>query len=495
MKQVIHLWRSGTVLGLLWVLVSQSVIAAETAGRDGNGRVFAPAVSAVGEPLEVRIPLSLTDAQTQRPEVRIAGNSGFSQLGVPRYSVHDDLSVALESSTSTEAEVVITSPDPFYEPFLQLVLELEEAGAPRPVLVEVSLALQDPDGQSRRIIWSQADDTLWRIATRTRDSADVTMSQQMLGIQSLNPDAFAEDNINGLRADVRLSLPRVREVVWQDVDQALRDVETQHRRWAQFMSSGARGITADVTGAVRIYAEEEEVPAPEPAVQPAPLAEEADAQGLADTVGQSQDANLMLVPEGEGTTSPVEPLAETTTEAPEAADADTETLEAQAVDQAAEDEFDLDRLEAELASENALLDFSALSEALSPEVVAMVAALVLLLGVVILRARRNADDKNKKVDDAWRGGISSPSEKEIEPSVGPQSPPEEAPESAEPEGEPSDEADFLNTRLRLAEAYLEMADVAGAREMLEDVIEQGDEAQRAQAQALLERIESQGNGA
>ncbi|WP_142810121.1 FimV/HubP family polar landmark protein [Tepidiphilus olei] len=46
------------------------------------------------------------------------------------------------------------------------------------------------------------------------------------------------------------------------------------------------------------------------------------------------------------------------------------------------------------------------------------------------------------------------------------------------------------TRLQLAQAYLEMGDLEGARELLEEVLRDGSEAQRATAQQLMDRIQA-----
>jgi pilus assembly protein FimV len=45
------------------------------------------------------------------------------------------------------------------------------------------------------------------------------------------------------------------------------------------------------------------------------------------------------------------------------------------------------------------------------------------------------------------------------------------------------------TRLKLAEAYLEMGDERGAREMLDEVVAEGDDAQKALAKSIIERID------
>jgi pilus assembly protein FimV len=44
------------------------------------------------------------------------------------------------------------------------------------------------------------------------------------------------------------------------------------------------------------------------------------------------------------------------------------------------------------------------------------------------------------------------------------------------------------TKLDLAKAYQEMGDVEGAREILQEVLHEGDEQQKAEAQTLLSRL-------
>ena len=63
----------------------------------------------------------------------------------------------------------------------------------------------------------------------------------------------------------------------------------------------------------------------------------------------------------------------------------------------------------------------------------------------------------------------------------------ESPPSAEVE-EPADEQDISGTRLDLARAYLDMGDRESARDILEEVLDGGDDAQREEAQRLLETL-------
>ena len=50
------------------------------------------------------------------------------------------------------------------------------------------------------------------------------------------------------------------------------------------------------------------------------------------------------------------------------------------------------------------------------------------------------------------------------------------------------EADEAATKLDLARAYIDMGDKDGAREILEEVLQEGNEAQVSDAQRLLERV-------
>ena len=48
-----------------------------------------------------------------------------------------------------------------------------------------------------------------------------------------------------------------------------------------------------------------------------------------------------------------------------------------------------------------------------------------------------------------------------------------------------EDVDEVSTKLDLARAYIDMGDVEGAKEILEEVAEEGDEGQRAEAGELL----------
>jgi len=55
--------------------------------------------------------------------------------------------------------------------------------------------------------------------------------------------------------------------------------------------------------------------------------------------------------------------------------------------------------------------------------------------------------------------------------------------------EADDEADEITTKLDLARAYIDMGDADGAREILNEVVSEGNEEQKSEAKALLDKIE------
>ena len=78
------------------------------------------------------------------------------------------------------------------------------------------------------------DDTLWKIAQRTRPSDGVTVQQNMLAIQRLNPEAFIGNNINLLKAGYKLRLPKESDVESVSATEAVAEVAAQNQAWQAF---------------------------------------------------------------------------------------------------------------------------------------------------------------------------------------------------------------------------------------------------------------------
>lgn len=211
------------------------------------------------------------------------------------------------------------------------------------------------------------------------------------------------------------------------------------------------------------------------ALEPPMLDDEAPAQPLAE---ESPDV------------SPVEPVTD--------ADADFETLLAQAEAPALDDlaDFDLDTGEpapadpeapvdvaAELAAFDAIPEFDPISELELPEDF----DLSLSLDDDSAAAKNFAselDDVNAELDKLSQN-LESPS---LEPQF--------TAEDAAADLEPLDDLDFdffsgtdeVATKLDLARAYIDMGDHQGARDILDEVVKDGDDTQRQEAEDMLSRL-------
>jgi pilus assembly protein FimV len=75
------------------------------------------------------------------------------------------------------------------------------------------------------------DDTLWVIASKARPSRQFSVQQTMVGIQRLNPSAFARGNINRLKAGSVLRLPTEGELTEVSRGDAIEEVANQNSSW------------------------------------------------------------------------------------------------------------------------------------------------------------------------------------------------------------------------------------------------------------------------
>ena len=115
------------------------------------------------------------------------------------------------SAVSLEPEVMSAGPE---------VIEAEEEPA-EPALVEPETL--ETDGS----------DTLSYIALQVRPNTLVSMQQTMLALQGLNPEAFADGNINRLRSGQVLRVPTLEEVESIDPRDAVDEVARQNQEFAE----------------------------------------------------------------------------------------------------------------------------------------------------------------------------------------------------------------------------------------------------------------------
>lgn len=465
---------------LLWVslLMQASLSSAQSEPLD----FLVPEVSSlVGEPIEARVNLGLLDTRLGRVSVVLGDDASFAAFGVRRYQVFESLSLDLRDNAAGEFVLGIFSDQPVYEPSLRFVVEVEDGSGFRQMPIELLLPTDNAVGQARRLLLSRPNDTLWRIANRTRDDS-VTNDQQMLAVQRLNPSAFKAGNINGLKPWNMLTLPLYEEAVTISRRRAAEDVAAQNSGWRSEQAPvGVAPLPEQEPvqdyGDVRITAVEEPNADDEETVfvvedgssvegldVPEPIDSEQEFAAEAFSGASEFESAVDEMPAEATTALPSTPLSNTMPDG-----------------EAAADPFDLEKLEAQVRQEEAGPFSRLLDRAMTPNGIGFLAAIVLAVAIVLLMLRRRAAQQEQALDDVLGNGG-------------------EAEDVTPPENQDSEDSTDLNeadedvytTRLKLAEAYIEMSDEDGARGMLEEVIADGSPDQQAVARRILDRLENGG---
>ena len=230
--------------------------------------------------------IELLDArglQSGEVVVKMASREDFERIGVERFFFLTDLKFDVVLDSAGAVSVEVTSRQPVSEPYLNFIVEVlwpngrllkeftvlldpptfSEASAPivesplqtapaarvatqsqptapveRPssqISLSPSSAPSASDGPAQgRVddaLMTTRDDTLWKIARRTRETRRVSVNQQMLAIQRMNPRAFIRNNINLLKAGYRLDLPSEAEALSLASLEANTLVEDQSLAW------------------------------------------------------------------------------------------------------------------------------------------------------------------------------------------------------------------------------------------------------------------------
>ena len=95
------------------------------------------------------------------------------------------------------------------------------------------VAEAEPEVVERETIETSGSDTLSDIALQVRPNTVVSMQQTMLALQELNPEAFADGNINRLRSGQVLRVPSLEEIQSIDPRDAVDEVARQNQEFAE----------------------------------------------------------------------------------------------------------------------------------------------------------------------------------------------------------------------------------------------------------------------
>jgi pilus assembly protein FimV len=241
--------------------------------------------SALNEELDATI--ELIDAGGLAPAeivVSLASNEDFERVGVERFFFLTDLEFSVTFGENGATQIVLESSRPVTEPYLNFIVEVQwpngrllkeftllldpptfsQAAAPAvtaPVessrspatsgriqrqqpansaATRVQVApenrVQQPSPLDQDVVGDEyqmtdRDDTLWSIAARTRPSNQVSVQQNMLAIQRLNPEAFINGNINLLKAGYTLRLPDEDPARTLSQNDAVASVASQNEAW------------------------------------------------------------------------------------------------------------------------------------------------------------------------------------------------------------------------------------------------------------------------
>ncbi len=242
-----------------------SVAASHTLGLSLGSAI---AESSVNQPLSLRIEiLELGEIRADDVSIQMASTEDFIRLGVDPLEVLSSVSF-LTQETSDGVYILLTSSEIIREPLLSFVLEtrwprgrllseyrvsldlpvysgadqveyrlqqpltnivdssesINEAGS---ILAESEAEQTNLSGQD--VIETNDGSTLIRIARQIRPDETVTLQQTMIAIQSLNPEAFADGNINRLLIGQVLRVPTKDEISAFDAESAFTEVSRQNQ--------------------------------------------------------------------------------------------------------------------------------------------------------------------------------------------------------------------------------------------------------------------------
>ncbi|MDO9372457.1 MAG: FimV/HubP family polar landmark protein [Gammaproteobacteria bacterium] len=246
--------------------------------------------SALNQPLQSEIELfSLRPDEVDSIGVKLASNATFEQAGVERASMLSDLRFKVEQKPNGNYYIRVYTQESVKEPFLNFLIEVNwSAGhlvreytvlldppalmstgqpriqaplaktAPAPVEPSAATSIAQPTPEAAQPSSDAApapspasaetatapaprendaalirpNDTLLPVALRLRPDSAISPHQMMLALLKANPEAFARNNVNNLKAGHRLRVPEPDEITLISQEEALREIKQQNALWA-----------------------------------------------------------------------------------------------------------------------------------------------------------------------------------------------------------------------------------------------------------------------
>jgi pilus assembly protein FimV len=303
--------------------------------------------SMLNEPLNAVIELtSASKQELDELKVTIAPRESFQKMGIPRTTILDDFKFSVEQPQRGLPVIRVTTRKPVREPFLDFLVEaswskghllrqytllvdppvtmqaappvqrvpvrqtpspspaVKQTPSPAPVPVAAPVTpthITAAPGDVDKYGPVKRNETLWDIARRVRPDRDISMQQMMIALLRANPEAFAANNINNLKAGATLQIPGRDDILALDKSTASREANRQYAEWQQGRGSGqAKAATT---------------------TEPATDQQQQATSGPAPAAEVTQEARLQLVAPDEeaikGAVVPGMPEGGTATQAPE----------------------------------------------------------------------------------------------------------------------------------------------------------------------------------
>ena len=437
--------------------------------------------------------LDIGAIQYETISAKIAGDRYFSDLDIERSAYLDGLEIYTRRDANGSYIEVIGN-QRVDKNFLVVLLEVSWPGS---AMLREFAILFDKAGNTpsilskselKGILYTQKNETLWRIASKTRPSESVSVNQQMAAIYRLNPDAFIEGNMNLVKTDYKLTIPTEQESLSLNEGSAVLLVKDQSRRYSDILNreSNPVGLPTKAPlfkGDVRILSQEESGPR--------------DGDGTTSWTVRGPK----LLKEKELLDQRIKELTQKYSEERlyvnqqlNAKDEEIQALSTQVDDLLKK----LGQVRKELTQKVGFLDTFVRSMKIffqgSAPLPVYLAFGIFAVGLIVWSIRRSSvrrEDLDEELLNEDFKVIVDPKidsiEKQHEPTVS-------VLDSEEYERELEEESYTTGTKINLAKANIEIDKFEAAQEILKEVIDEGDDEQREQAEDLLKSINAKDSG-
>ncbi len=245
--------------------------------------------SSLNEPFDARIQLlSASVDELDSMKAGLASPQAFERAGLVYGFGLEQLKFEVRETEEGPDYIRVYSSQPIREPFLNFLLEVnwsqgrlfreytvlldpptydpnrrltEAAPVATPSVQPEALAIEDnqvtynleytaPTASAPDISYTGGDfgptsagDTLWSIASSMRPDSSVSVQQMMIALLRANPEAFIDNNINGLKRGQILSMPDAADINSVSQSEAIELAKSQNSMWNDIRTGMAEAAT------------------------------------------------------------------------------------------------------------------------------------------------------------------------------------------------------------------------------------------------------------